>query len=212
MRLKIARGVARGLAYIHEKKHVHGNIKPSNILLNSEMEPVIGDFGLDRLVSTNIRFSNNTSYKESNSSSRLFGSQKSTTHQDQHATTSSSPYAPAGSSGASMSLYQAPELLKTLKPSPKWDVYSFGIVLLELLTGRVLSERELDQYGTANSASEEKLRVLRMADVTVRGDVESREDAMLACFKLGFRCASFVPQKRHSMKEAAQILEKIIPC
>lgn len=212
VRLKIARGVARGLAYIHEKKHVHGNIKPSNILLNSEMEPIISDFGLDRLVSSNVPFNNNTSYKESNSSSRLFGSQKSTTHQDQHATTSSSPYAAAGSSGGSMSLYQAPELLKTLKANPKWDVYSFGIVLLELLTGRVLSERELDQYSAVSSAAEEKIRVLRMADVTIRGDVESREGAMVACFKLGFSCASFVPQKRPSMKEAAQILEKIIPC
>ncbi|KAL0431529.1 UNVERIFIED_CONTAM: putative LRR receptor-like serine/threonine-protein kinase [Sesamum radiatum] len=50
MRLKIAKGVARGLYYIHEKKHVHGNLKPSNILLDLDMEPKIGDFGLERLV------------------------------------------------------------------------------------------------------------------------------------------------------------------
>ncbi|KAK8259314.1 hypothetical protein V6Z12_D13G047400 [Gossypium hirsutum] len=49
-RLKIAKGVGRGLAYIHEKKQVHGNIKPTNILLNSNMEPLISDLGLDRLV------------------------------------------------------------------------------------------------------------------------------------------------------------------
>ncbi|KAL2925199.1 hypothetical protein RDABS01_000550 [Bienertia sinuspersici] len=28
VRLRIAKGVARGLSYIHEKKHVHGNLKP----------------------------------------------------------------------------------------------------------------------------------------------------------------------------------------
>ncbi|CAF1717393.1 BnaCnng22430D [Brassica napus] len=49
-RLKIARGIARGIAYIHDKKHVHGNIKPNNILFDSEFEPIITDTGLDRLM------------------------------------------------------------------------------------------------------------------------------------------------------------------
>ena len=31
--LRITRGVAWGLAFIHEKKDVHGNVKPFNILL-----------------------------------------------------------------------------------------------------------------------------------------------------------------------------------
>ena len=30
-RLRIARGVARGLAFIHEKKGVHGNVKPGAV-------------------------------------------------------------------------------------------------------------------------------------------------------------------------------------
>ncbi|XP_031288125.1 receptor protein kinase-like protein At4g34220 [Pistacia vera] len=204
IRLKIARGVAKGLAYIHEKKSVHGNVKPTNILLNSNMEPLISDLGLDRLLSPS-----RTSSKSSNSS-LLFGSQRSTlTAAYDHHPTTSSPYAPAGPSGSSTSPYQAPESLKNLKPNPKWDVFSFGIVLLELLTGRVLSEPELGQYCTASSVSEEKNRILRLVDVTIRGDVASWEDAMLACLKLGFNCASFAPQKRPSMKEALQILEKI---
>ncbi|XAR48167.1 Non-specific serine/threonine protein kinase [Bertholletia excelsa] len=54
MRLKIAKGTARGLAYLHEcspRKFVHGDIKPSNILLDNEFQPFISDFGLNRLVS-----------------------------------------------------------------------------------------------------------------------------------------------------------------
>ena len=42
-RLRIARGVARGLAYLHDKKWVHGNVKPSNILLDADMEPLLAD-------------------------------------------------------------------------------------------------------------------------------------------------------------------------
>ena len=49
-RLRIARGVARGLAYLHDKKCVHGNVKPSNILLDADMEPLLADLGVDRLV------------------------------------------------------------------------------------------------------------------------------------------------------------------
>lgn len=211
VRLKIARGVARGLAYIHDKKHVHGNIKPSNILLSPNMEPIITDFGLERLV-----FGNTSSNKASNSA-RFLGSQQRPTSTTIHEglpdlpTSGSSPYgAPVGSSVGTAWPYQAPESLKNVKPNFKGDVYSFGIVLLELLTGRVFSEPELGQWTSgAGSVAEEKNRVLKMVDVSVRGEVEGREDAMLASFKLGFSCASFVPHKRPSMKEALQILERI---
>ncbi|XVF01323.1 hypothetical protein REPUB_Repub04eG0078000 [Reevesia pubescens] len=208
-RLKIARGVARGLAYIHEKKQVHGNIKPSNILLNSDLEPLISDLGLDRLVSSNA------SYKANNSSARFLSSQRSTASRDGllDRPTSPSPHAPAThatSSTGTSTPYQAPESLKNLKPNPKWDVYSFGIILLELLSGRVLSTGELGQWAVpAGSVGEENNRAVRLADVAIRGEVEGREEAMLACFRLGFSCASFVPQKRPNMKKAVQILEKI---
>ncbi|XWS62947.1 hypothetical protein CRYUN_Cryun06bG0054400 [Craigia yunnanensis] len=207
-RLKIARGVARGLAYIHEKKQVHGNIKPSNILLNSDMEPLISDLGLDRLVS------GNRSYKANNSSARFLSSQRSTAPRDDppNPPTSPSPHAPATASSSigTSTPYQAPESLKNLKPNPKWDIYSFGIILLELLSGRVFSTRELEHWAVpAGSVGEEKNRAARLADVAIRGDMEGREEAMVACFRLGFSCASFVPQKRPSMKEAVRILEKM---
>ncbi|KAK8558640.1 hypothetical protein V6N13_098287 [Hibiscus sabdariffa] len=181
-RLKIARGVARGLAYIHEKKQVHGNIKPTNILLNSNMEPLISDLGLDRLLSARIL--------------------SSTTSRE-------GPLDPATSS-SSPSPYQAPESIKNPKPNPKWDVYSFGIILLELLAGRFFSAAELGQCAVpACSAGEEKNRAVRLADAAIRGDMGGREEAVVACFRLGFSCASYVPQKRPSMKEAVRILEKM---
>ncbi|WCJ17778.1 Leucine-rich repeat protein kinase family protein [Euphorbia peplus] len=202
IRFKIARGIARCLAFIHEKKHVHGSIKPSNILLTPEMEPIISDFGLDRLV-----FGNKTT-----NSGRNLGSQRSDSILSPHPNTTTSPFAtPSSSSTPGMSPYQAPESLKNLKPTPKWDVYSYGVVLIELLTGRVFSDRELSQWSAVASsiAEEDKSRVLRLAEVAIRADVEAKEEAMMACFRLGFNCASFVAQKRPSMKEVVQVLEKI---
>ncbi|KAK9988472.1 hypothetical protein SO802_028711 [Lithocarpus litseifolius] len=202
VRVKIAKGVARGLAYIHDKKHVHGNIKPSNILLNSDMEPIISDFGLDRLVLSN------TSQK-TNTSARFLGIQRSTTTREELSNPGPNSYTQVGSSvGNASSPYQAPESLKNIKTNPKYDVYSYGIVLLELLTGKVFSDRELSQW-TGGSAAEEKNRVLRLVDVSIKAEVEGKEDAFLACFKVGLSCASFVPQKRPSMKEVLQALERI---
>ncbi|GLU09169.1 hypothetical protein SLE2022_260420 [Rubroshorea leprosula] len=206
-RLKIASGVARGLAYIHERRQVHGNIKPSNILLSSDMEPIISDLGLDRLTSAE----NNS---KPSGAGRFLDSQQSTSSRDgplDH-TTSLSSCTSAGSSTRFVSLYQAPESLKNLKPNPKWDVYSFGMILLELLTGRVFTDWELSQWAVATgSVVEEKNRVLRLVDAPIRGEVEAKEEALLACFKLGFQCASLLPQKRPSMKGAIQVLEKIPP-
>jgi serine/threonine protein kinase len=67
-RCNIALGAAQGIAYIHDHggggggqqqqhyhqhcKCVHGNIKSSNVLLNSDMEVGISDFGLVQLLVT----------------------------------------------------------------------------------------------------------------------------------------------------------------
>lgn len=205
LRLKIARGTARGLTYIHEKKQVHGNLKPSNILLGSDMEPKIGDFGLERLVM------GENSYK-AGGSARNFGSKRSTASRDsfQDLTTGSNP-SPSPSSMGCISPYYAPESLRSLKPSPKWDVYSFGVILLELLTGKVIVS---DEFGPASStwsttlADEEKNKVLRMVDMAIRGEMEGKEDALLTLLKLGYGCISPVPQKRPHMREVLQGLDK----
>ncbi|KAK9097318.1 hypothetical protein Sjap_022815 [Stephania japonica] len=201
-RLRIARGVARGLAYIHERKHVHGNLKPSNILLGADMEPRISDFGLERLVF------GEASCKVGGGSARHFGSKRSTVSRESLQETAAVGASPSCLSGATP--YHAPESLRSLKPSAKWDVYSFGIVLLELLTGKVLTERELGVW-SGGVVVEERCRILRMADVAVRADVEvkGKEEGLVTWFKLGISCAAAVPQKRPSMKEALQVLERI---
>lgn len=51
-RYKIIKGICEGLKYLHtgfEHPIYHLDLKPSNILLDKDMIPKIGDFGLSRL-------------------------------------------------------------------------------------------------------------------------------------------------------------------
>lgn len=51
------KGTAAGLAYIHEyspRKFMHQRIKPTNILLDHDLNPYISDFGLNRLVAVSV--------------------------------------------------------------------------------------------------------------------------------------------------------------
>ncbi|XP_060212369.1 probable LRR receptor-like serine/threonine-protein kinase At5g63710 isoform X2 [Lycium barbarum] len=57
MRRRIAFGAAHGLEYLHEHcdpKIIHRDLKAANILLDDNFEPVLGDFGLAKLVDTKL--------------------------------------------------------------------------------------------------------------------------------------------------------------
>ncbi|KAK1260028.1 Receptor-like serine/threonine-protein kinase ALE2 [Acorus gramineus] len=102
VRMKIALGSARGLAYLHEDSSprvIHRDFKSSNILLENDFTPKVSDFGLAR-----------TALDEGNEhiSTRVMGTFG----------------------------YVAPEYAMTGHLLVKSDVYSYGVVLLELLTGR----------------------------------------------------------------------------
>lgn len=52
LRRDISLGIAKGLSYLHEEINphiVHRDIKGSNILLDQNFTPKLGDFGLSKL-------------------------------------------------------------------------------------------------------------------------------------------------------------------
>ena len=54
--MTIIEGIAQGLLYLHKHSRlrvIHRDVKASNILLDSEMNPKISDFGLAKMFNSN---------------------------------------------------------------------------------------------------------------------------------------------------------------
>ncbi|KNA19456.1 hypothetical protein SOVF_061300 isoform A [Spinacia oleracea] len=107
-RIQIATELCAVLIFLHSSRPtsiIHGDIKPSNILLDDNFVCKLADFGICRVISHS-----KTSLEE---------------------TTRCCTTEPKGTF-----TYMDPEFLTTGELTPKSDIYSFGIILLRLLTGR----------------------------------------------------------------------------
>ena len=56
------RDLLNGLKYLKEKRIIHGDIKPENLLLTSDGRLVISDFGVSRMVIFLLIYNNNNYY------------------------------------------------------------------------------------------------------------------------------------------------------
>ncbi|HIE44326.1 MAG TPA: serine/threonine protein kinase [Candidatus Omnitrophica bacterium] len=110
-KLRIAREIAYGLAYLHAYDIVHGDVKPQNILFNEKGDVRITDFGLSQLSST---FSFYVL-----SRLLLFGF---FTKSPMHGGTPS---------------YMSPQQLRGNKAEKSDDIYGLGVLLYELFTAHL---------------------------------------------------------------------------
>ncbi|KAK1372486.1 Proline-rich receptor-like protein kinase PERK1 [Heracleum sosnowskyi] len=112
-RMKIAIGSAKGLAYLHEVCNpsiFHLNLKASNILLDSSFEAKISDFGLAKTL-------------------------RRTKDDDDDDDDDEDDDMPNVIVDVENSGYLAPEYAASRKASNKADAFSYGVILLELITG-----------------------------------------------------------------------------
>ncbi|CAM6047632.1 unnamed protein product [Sphagnum compactum] len=108
--------------------------------------------------------------------------------------------------------YMAPEFAcSSLKITQKCDIYGFGVLLLELVTGRRPVEYMEDDVVILCDhvrALLEEGNPLSCVDLSLQG---YPDDELLPAIKLGLICTSHVPSNRPSMAEVVQILELIRP-
>ncbi|XP_058001498.1 cold-responsive protein kinase 1-like isoform X2 [Hevea brasiliensis] len=173
-RCKICKGVAQGLAFLHEEVQphiVHRDIKASNILLDRDLMPKISDFGLAKLFPANM------------------------THISTHV---------AGTAG-----YSAPEYAIRGQLTRKADIYSFGVLLLEIACGRSNTNRRLppqEQYLLQRVwEMHVKGELVSLVDTSLNGDFDTEE----ACryMKIGLLCTQDKPKLRPTMSTVVRMLK-----
>ncbi|GLT83945.1 hypothetical protein SLE2022_022080 [Rubroshorea leprosula] len=190
-RLNIVIEVASAIEYLHnycQPSIVHGDLKPSNVLLDEEMVSHVGDFGLARFLSISQNQSSSMGVK--------------------------------GTIG-----YVAPEYGMSNKISKYGDVYSFGILLLEMITGKRPTDSIFKDSITIHQFVKTRLpeRVIDIIDPSLLQEVQDAKnskarkmrkgvgvlESLLAVAEVGVVCSMESPSERMEMKEVVTNLYAI---
>lgn len=167
-RVRIGEGSARGIVYLHTFQDVplvHRDIKSANILLDENLNPKVGDFGLVRLGGSG------THTRTLIKTTTVFGT----------------------------SAYMSPEAFRG-DISVKMDTFSFGVVLLELLTGLPSYAEERDEPDLLSYVQEREEDTEALLD---RRAGNWNLNVTRDIFSLAGLCAT-VKKKRPTMVEVLQ--------
>ncbi|CAK9329804.1 unnamed protein product [Citrullus colocynthis] len=176
-RMKIALGSAEGILYLHQEVSphiIHRDIKASNVLLDSDFEPLVADFGFAKLIPEGV----------SHMTTRVKGTLG----------------------------YLAPEYAMWGKVSESCDVFSYGILLLELMTGRKPIERL--PGGAKRTISEwvnitiNKDRFKDLADRKLKGQLNWKEFEQV--MHLAIMCVQTEAEKRPTIKQVVDCLKGLM--
>lgn len=167
-RYKILSGLASVLLYLHEEcgnPVVHRDVKPNNVMLDSDYNAHLGDFGLARLLQNNAFVTTMV----------------------------------AGTIG-----YLAPEVSYTGRATPESDVYSFGIVVLEVVCGR-RSKGMMEEFSLVDCVWNlyEKGSLLSCVDHRLKGDFD--EEQVKRSLIVGLACLHPDQMLRPKMRKVVQI-------
>ncbi|KAI3934967.1 hypothetical protein MKW92_052729 [Papaver armeniacum] len=171
-RIRFIKGTADALAYMHHDcipAIVHRDISSKNILLNSEYDARVSDFGTARIIKPDS--SNWTSL--------------------------------AGTYG-----YVSPELAYTMKVTEKCDVYSFGVIVLEVLMGRHPSEiitvlSQIRLSSPSSSMMGQNVRLRDILDQCIGSPTDTVKKEIMYIVKVGLSCLKGDPYTRPTMQEVA---------
>ncbi|CAN6173856.1 unnamed protein product [Urochloa humidicola] len=176
-RKKIAIGSARGLAFLHHSciPHIiHRDMKSSNVLLDSNLEARVSDFGMARLMNA----------------------------LDTHLSVSTL----AGTPG-----YVPPEYYQSFRCTTKGDVYSYGVVLLELLSGK--KPIDPNEFGDNNLVGWVKQMVKEnrsseIFDPTLT-NTKSGEAELYQYLKIACECLDDRPNRRPTMIQVMAMFKEL---
>lgn len=160
--------------YLHREvtPHIiHRDVKASNVLLNSEFEPLVADFGFAKLIPEGV----------SHMTTRVKGTLG----------------------------YLAPEYAMWGKVSESCDVYSFGILLLELISGRKPIEKLPGGLKRTITEWAEPLisrgKFRELVDPKLRGNFDEKQ--LKQAINVAALCVQSEPEKRPNMKQVVNLLK-----
>ncbi|KVI00379.1 Concanavalin A-like lectin/glucanase, subgroup [Cynara cardunculus var. scolymus] len=183
-RVKIVKGLAAALFYLHEQLEaqiIHRDVKTSNVMLDSRFNARLGDFGLARWLEHELKYQ----IRMPSSKTRKFK------------VTDTSRI--GGTIG-----YLSPESFqKRGVATAKSDVFSFGIVLLEIASGRkavdlAFPDDRIILLDWIRELADDQL-LLQAADHRLRDGSYKLHD-MEHLIRLGLLCTLHDPESRPNMR------------
>ncbi|CAM8975420.1 unnamed protein product [Rhodiola kirilowii] len=183
LRLKAALGAAKGLAFLHcpEANVILSNLKTSSILLDTNYNAKLSDFGLANDGPIDFKTNFSTTVHVSTRGMGAYG-------------------------------YTAPEYVATGHLNAKSNVYSFGVVLLEMISGlRAVDKnrppRKINMVEWAKPYLANKRKVFRVVDNRLEGQYTL--DAAHKAATLALKCLSTEPKFRPTMEQVVKLLEEL---